>query len=282
MPWEAIAYVGSGLTLAAFIVAVAAWVYRTKILERERTLRLAPDNERAQLIERTLEFFDVDTGGLTREQKYNLAVHQIRERAGRFRITAVVVVTIACLAAGVSAFAILRVPKDNSPGGFISPTPNATPSPQITPSSPINLTSPTAPPPSPTPTSSPGLSPSPSPTPSERVIELDPTGTTTIGPFAPREFRTLTITGRWTSGLQQPFWGPEGSSGEMFQGFNKWSVVIQYEDPGSGVALTRQQYPGQPINLLPNVRVLLYMNDEPQWRWDNTNDSSNPMRVVLK
>lgn len=113
MPWKAIAYVGSGLTLAAFIVAVAAWVYRTKVLERERTIRLAPDNERTQLIERTLEFFDINTSGLSRQQKYDLALHQIHERARRFRITAVVVVVVACLAAGVSVFAILRVPTEN-------------------------------------------------------------------------------------------------------------------------------------------------------------------------
>jgi hypothetical protein len=128
MPWTAIAYVGSGITLAAFIVAVAAWVYRTKILERERTIRSAPDQDRAVLIERTLEFFDIETAQLTREQKYNLALHQIRERARRFRLTTIVVITIACLAAGVSVFAILRTPTEKEPSenkNSASPTPSA-------------------------------------------------------------------------------------------------------------------------------------------------------------
>jgi hypothetical protein len=110
MPWNAIAYVGSGLTLTAFIVATAAWVYRTRILERERTIRSAPEAERSLLIQQTLEFFDVDTSGLTREHKYGLALQQIHERAKRFRLTALVVIVIACLAASISAFAIWRLP----------------------------------------------------------------------------------------------------------------------------------------------------------------------------
>src|SRR5207237_9472757 len=83
-------------------------------------------------------FFAIDTSGLTREQKYHLALHQIHERARRFRTTAVVVIIVACLAAGISAFAILRVPTRNEPGGVASPTPTTTPSSQT-----ISLVSPT-------------------------------------------------------------------------------------------------------------------------------------------
>jgi hypothetical protein len=113
--WKAITYVSSGITLIAFICAVAAWIYRTKILERERTIRLAPENARSALVERTLEFFSVDTVGLTRQQKYDLALHQIHARAARFRTTAIVIVIIAFLASGVGAFAILREPVIQKP-----------------------------------------------------------------------------------------------------------------------------------------------------------------------
>ncbi|MFL6207580.1 MAG: hypothetical protein ACJ74W_01945 [Pyrinomonadaceae bacterium] len=130
MPWNAIAYVSSGITLVAFIVAVAAWVYRTKALRQERTIRLAPKSKRAALVESALEFFNIDTNTLTREQKYDLALKQIHERAKRFRITASIVVVVVCFAAGVSIFAILRVPTVNESRGISSPTPTTTPSSQ--------------------------------------------------------------------------------------------------------------------------------------------------------
>ena len=115
---------GSGITLAAFLAAVAVWAYRTKILERERTIRSAPEGVQRALVERTLEFFQIDTTTLTREQKYNLALRQIHARARRFTITAIVVVTIAFLAAGISVFAILRVPSFSERAQNDSVTPN--------------------------------------------------------------------------------------------------------------------------------------------------------------
>ena len=121
--WEAIKYVSSGITLVAFIIALTAWVYRTKILERERTIRLAPENERRDLVERTLEFFSIDTAGLSRQQKYNLAIKQIQERAARFRLVAFVIIIIAFLTTGVSIFAIWRVPEPLKLKPDLTPTP---------------------------------------------------------------------------------------------------------------------------------------------------------------
>jgi hypothetical protein len=106
--WDAITYVTSGVTLAAFLAAVAAWVYRNKLLEQERLIRAAPETERAGLVARTLEFFDVDPAKLTRDQQFQLALTQIHQRASRFRITAIVVMMIALLAAGVAVAAIYQ------------------------------------------------------------------------------------------------------------------------------------------------------------------------------
>lgn len=124
--WKAIAYVSSGVTLVAFIIAVAASIYRNQILKTERVIRLAPEDARAGLVERALEFFSVDTGGLTRNQKYDLAIKQIHARATRFRTTATVVVMITFLAASVTTFAIWRESltavtpqKDNEKSGEI-------------------------------------------------------------------------------------------------------------------------------------------------------------------
>ena len=152
--WEAIKYVSNGITLLAFITAVVAWVYRTRILARERTIRLAPENERRELVERTLEFFSIDTAGLSRQQKYNLAIKQVQERAARFRLAAFAIIIIALLATGVSIFAIWEVPEPLKPKPDQTPTPTPITSPIRTPNirSPSTQTStskvtPSAPPP---------------------------------------------------------------------------------------------------------------------------------------
>ena len=106
--WQAIQYVGSGLTLAAFVVAVVAWVVKSKSEERERLIGSARESERADLVRDALEFFRVDTTGLTRAQQYQLALEQIRARAQRFRIVAIVVCTIAFLGVVVAIYAIVR------------------------------------------------------------------------------------------------------------------------------------------------------------------------------
>src|SRR5205085_8666798 len=102
--WNSIAYVSSGLTLVAFIIAASVWIYRKWLLQKERLIRQAPESERAKLVENALEFFNVDTVGLTKEQRYNLAIRQIHDKAVRFRITAFVVVIVAFLATGISIF----------------------------------------------------------------------------------------------------------------------------------------------------------------------------------
>src|ERR1022692_677762 len=81
MPWDAIKYVGLGLTLAAFVVAAIAWLLKSKSEEKERLIDLAKDEERAGLVRDALEFFSVDTAGLTKAQEYQLALEQIRARA---------------------------------------------------------------------------------------------------------------------------------------------------------------------------------------------------------
>src|SRR5262245_8381475 len=108
MPWEAIKYVGSGLTLAAFVVAAIAWILKSKSEERERLIGLAKEDERAALVRDALEFFRVETAGLTKAQQYQLALEQIRARSQRFKIVALIVCIIAVLGAVVAAYAITR------------------------------------------------------------------------------------------------------------------------------------------------------------------------------
>src|SRR5271157_648415 len=106
--WETISYVSSGLTLAAFLAAVAAWKYRSLIVRKESLVLSAPEKERPALVERVLESLHVDTAGLTKQQKYELVLPQIRAKAERWRIGASVITLLAFLAAAVAALAIWR------------------------------------------------------------------------------------------------------------------------------------------------------------------------------
>lgn len=119
--WEAIQYVTTGLTLVAFLVTVVAWAYKSKSEERERLIKTASEDKRADLVRSALEFFDVDTTGLTKEQKYELALAQIHARAQRFRTTAITVCVLAVILAVISAYAISQTPPPNGEKPKVQP-----------------------------------------------------------------------------------------------------------------------------------------------------------------
>jgi hypothetical protein len=84
--WDIIPSIKSPYTLAAFLAAVVATIL-WRVIDRQRKLIVsAPEKHRAELVRNALEFFQVDTGNLTREQQYNLALQQIRLRARRFLV----------------------------------------------------------------------------------------------------------------------------------------------------------------------------------------------------
>lgn len=120
--WTAIKYVSSGITLIAFICALAAWLYKSYLRRRERLINSVPENQRAGLVERTFLLFKVDTAKLTREHQYNLALEQIHEQTKKFMVTAGVIVIIAGLITIVSFVAIPKIGPPPTP----SPTPMAT------------------------------------------------------------------------------------------------------------------------------------------------------------
>jgi hypothetical protein len=112
--WQAIAYVSSGVSLAAFLAAAIAWVLKAKSDERERLIRTANEADRAPLVRDALEFFHVDSTGLTKAQQFEIVLEQIRARGQRFRWTAAVICFLALLAAGVATFAIARRGQEGS------------------------------------------------------------------------------------------------------------------------------------------------------------------------
>ncbi|HKS27318.1 MAG TPA: hypothetical protein VJS44_05835 [Pyrinomonadaceae bacterium] len=121
--WRAITYVSSGFALVAFIVAVAASVYKIMILKDERLIKQAPEGKRAALIERALVGIKTDPK-LSRKQNYALAIEQLRQRADKVRLTAIVVVIIAVL---VSVLGVVALRRDSPP-----PTQKPVPGPEPT------------------------------------------------------------------------------------------------------------------------------------------------------
>ena len=108
--FTAIQYVTSGLTLIAFVVAVAAYMYRAKLRSMENRIKSAPESNRAALVDKTLEFFSVDASQLTKSQQYDIALRQITARADRFRIAAFLVFALAVVLASVAAYSYSITP----------------------------------------------------------------------------------------------------------------------------------------------------------------------------
>lgn len=123
MMWTAIESVSSLVTLVAFVVAVFAYSIRNKALQRKKLIETAPESERAALIDKTLEFFDVDTSSLSQPKKLGIALAQIKARAQRFLITAIVITIIAFLAAIVLIANLLANRDAPSPVARVTVTP---------------------------------------------------------------------------------------------------------------------------------------------------------------
>jgi len=131
--WQAIQYVSSGFTLCAFLVAVIASYLKKRSQDERLRIESALPEDRAELVAITLEGFHVDTGNLTRQQQFEVAMKQINARIERFRILAIVVVILACLGAGLSAYAISNanprvesISRDKTPVPIPVPTPAPT------------------------------------------------------------------------------------------------------------------------------------------------------------
>jgi hypothetical protein len=107
-PFEAIKYVTSAITLVAFLAATIAWAYRYRLKSRKQTIELAEPAARADLVERTLEFFPVHTDGLSNEQKRELAIKQIDARTERFRVSIKAALVVAGIAALITIVFLLK------------------------------------------------------------------------------------------------------------------------------------------------------------------------------
>ncbi len=109
--FAAVRYVGTPIALVAFLIAVIAYTYRTRLLERRRLIDTAPGEERAALID--LEIGGVghfDSKGLTREQRFELASTILRVRGERLRVLAITSVALALILSLLVAWSTRRTP----------------------------------------------------------------------------------------------------------------------------------------------------------------------------
>lgn len=127
--FQAIQYVGTPIALVAFVIAVIAYAYRARLVERRKTIESAAEADRGRLLEATLrDFTTVNTETLTREQRYQLAMRLIEERAAKVRVMAIVAIVSAIILAAVilalpspvDAAHSLTVRVQDPAGGFIT------------------------------------------------------------------------------------------------------------------------------------------------------------------
>lgn len=90
----------------AFIFAVTLTALRRRLLHRERLLESTPSKHRAKLVETFLDRVSVDTDNLTRDQRYQLALHLIRRRSERFRLLVIFSVIVIAVGGGLAAYAL--------------------------------------------------------------------------------------------------------------------------------------------------------------------------------
>ncbi len=112
--WEAITYVSSGLTLLAFIAAIGAVIYRQQLKHTEILIKSTSTKDRGELVDRTLEFFNIDTSTLTKEQKYDLAVKQITAKSKRFTMTFITILVIISIFSAIAAYSIYVTGKQST------------------------------------------------------------------------------------------------------------------------------------------------------------------------
>src|SRR5258707_8616787 len=105
--WEALQYVGTGLSLVAFAVAAILLAYRARLAHRAEIIKSAPEKERLEAIAITAEFFRVDVSGLTRAQQQEIALTQIHARARRDLLLAGLSLAVAIFLAAIAIVAVL-------------------------------------------------------------------------------------------------------------------------------------------------------------------------------
>jgi hypothetical protein len=87
--WEAIRFAGSPLTIIAFLGAVGAVLYRARLYQCLRRIEQVPVNERAPLVDKTLDTLGIPIADLTKKERYGLFAGLMKAKGRNFRLTVV-------------------------------------------------------------------------------------------------------------------------------------------------------------------------------------------------
>jgi hypothetical protein len=104
--WGAIQYVGSGLSLVAFIVAAILYAYRAHLRHQAEIIKSAPEKDRLEAIATAAEFFRVDVSKLEPAQQAQIVVTEIEARTRRDLLRAGIAAIVAVLLAIVAIVAM--------------------------------------------------------------------------------------------------------------------------------------------------------------------------------
>lgn len=80
--WDIAPQIGTGLSLAAFVVAAGLYAYRARLKQRASVIAKMPARDRLAAIDATAEFLRVDVSGLSDRDKHDIVVRQIPSERG--------------------------------------------------------------------------------------------------------------------------------------------------------------------------------------------------------
>src|SRR5689334_3549171 len=101
MPWAAIKYVSSVVTLCAFVAAAIVVALKNRADSQLKQIETASKIDRPRVINDLNEFFPVATEGLDDDSKKEVILQQIKERSQRYLVNAIVIVLFGLMAGGL-------------------------------------------------------------------------------------------------------------------------------------------------------------------------------------
>lgn len=108
MPWAAIKYVSSVVTLCAFVAAAIVVALKNRADSQVKQIETASKSDRPKVINDLNEFFPVATEGLDEDSKKEVILQQIKERSRRYLVNAIVIVLFGLMAGGLTALSVAK------------------------------------------------------------------------------------------------------------------------------------------------------------------------------
>jgi hypothetical protein len=106
--WKAIQYVTSGITLVAFVVAAAVFLFSRSSRSKAHLVQTAHLKDRSTLVEQALKDELVNVEAVPPDERTVVILEILRTRARRHQANAIVICFAAALATAIAAYSISR------------------------------------------------------------------------------------------------------------------------------------------------------------------------------